>query len=45
MLTEDLPSADALDGLPYENYDGYELVSMMLRILTLKGSLFVVVRI
>ncbi|XP_048735547.2 3-hydroxy-3-methylglutaryl-coenzyme A reductase-like [Ostrea edulis] len=27
MLTEDLPSADALDGLPYENYDGYELVN------------------
>jgi hypothetical protein len=34
MLTEDLPSTDALDGLPYENFDGYELVSMIFCILT-----------
>ncbi|XP_061172948.1 3-hydroxy-3-methylglutaryl-coenzyme A reductase-like [Saccostrea echinata] len=27
MLTEELSSTDALDGLPYENYDGYDLVT------------------
>lgn len=27
MLTEELPTIDALDSLPFENYKGYDLVS------------------
>lgn len=26
MLTEELPTTDALDSLPFENYEGYDLV-------------------
>ena len=27
MLTEELPSTDALDKLPFEDYEGYQIVS------------------
>lgn len=27
MLMEELPTIDALDSLPFENYEGYDLVS------------------
>lgn len=30
MLTEELPTTDALDSLPFENYEGYDLVSAKL---------------
>lgn len=28
MLTEELPSTDALDKLPFEDYEGYQIVSV-----------------